>query len=131
MIKQFSPQKAIYTLRECSSQLCPAGRYRMASFYFQHIVETRKQSDGRTYIEALEASLLSGRADLQPILLYRLVRLWRSIHKECMARRERKTRSLEGVLYCLKSNGLILDTEIVNVVRDRLHRKQSPKDLLQ
>lgn len=126
MVKYYNPPKAMCTAQELASLLSPVDRRRMAFRYFLHIARTQKQSDGRTYIGALEDFLQNEKRDLQPTLLTHLVCLWKQIQKECMVRRVNNTRSLEDVLCYLESCGLTPGTEIVNVVRDRLRKKQSP-----
>ena len=98
----------------------------MAYRYFVHTAEKQKQSDGRTYIEALAASLRNGRSNLQPTILNRLLSLWRQIQKEWQVSQVRNTRSLEDVLCFLESRGLTVDSETVSIVHNRLRKRQSP-----
>ena len=126
MIKYYNPPKAMCTAQELASLLSPVDRRRMAYRYFVHTAEKQKQSDGRTYIEALAASLRNGRSDLQPTILNRLLSLWRQIQKEWQVSQVRNTRSLEDVLCFLESRGLTVDSETVSIVHNRLRKRQSP-----
>lgn len=123
-----SLSKPVYTVQEIACGLSRPGRKGAAARYWVHIVETRKQSDGRTYIEALSDSLRNENSDIQSRLLCRLVCGYRQILQEWKVSRVGNNRILADVLRFLESRGLTPDTQIVSSVRNTLNKRQSPRD---
>lgn len=130
-MEKISLSKPVYTIQEIACGLSRPGRKKAAARYWMHIVETRKQSDGRTYIEALSDSLRSGNSDIQSSILCRLVYGYRQILQEWQVSQAGNKRNLEDVLRYLECRGLSPDTQTVDHVRNTLRKRQSPKNLLQ
>lgn len=128
IMEKISLSKPVCTTRELASVLSPAGRSKMAFRYFPNSVEKSKLPDGRTYIEALSGSLRNGNSALQTKALLRLVQLYRQNLNKWQVRRVGNKRILEDVLRFLESRGLTPDAQTVSIVRDRLRKRQSPKD---
>lgn len=126
-MKQINLSKPVLTISECAFPLSRTGRRKMAYRYFLHKAEKEKQSDGRTYTEALLDALQSGNNNTQANILYHMVNVYQWIQRQFLVSRVDKTHNLEEVLHFLECRGLIFDSQTVNAVQNTLRQKRYPK----